>query len=74
MTNMDFKEKYTLKQNFFGSIIDLINAETDKEFREVFTSIKLQLFKLRTVCTSSEIEELKRVLIEAHDEVVANGV
>lgn len=70
---MDFKEKYTLKQNFFGSIIDLINAETDKEFREVFTSIKLQLFRLRTVCTPSEIEELKRALIEAHDEVVAKG-
>lgn len=68
---MNFKEKYTLKQNFFGSIIDLINAESDKEFREVFTSIELQLFKLRTVCTPSEIEELKRVLTEARDEVVA---
>lgn len=71
---MDFKEKYTLKQNFFGSIIDLINAESDKEFREVFTSIELQLFRLRTVCTPSEIEELKRTLIEAHDEVLAKGV
>lgn len=71
---MDFKEKYTLKQNFFGSIIDLINAETNQELRAIFTSIELQLFKLKTVCTPSEIEELKRVLIEAHDEVVANGV
>ena len=32
---MDFKEKYTLKQNFYNALIDLGNVKTDKELELV---------------------------------------
>ena len=59
---MDFKEKYTLKQNFYNALIDLGNVKTDKELELVFDNITEALTALKDVCNPREMRNLNETL------------
>lgn len=59
---MGFKEKYTLKQNFYNALIDLGNVKTDKELELVFDDITEALTSLKEVCSPREMSNFNETL------------
>ena len=59
---MDFKEKYTLKQNFYNALIDLGNVKTDRDIEMVFDNITEALTALKDVCNPIEMRNLNETL------------
>lgn len=59
---MNFKEKYTLKQNFYNALIDLGNVKTDKDLELVFDDITEALKALEKVCSPREMSNFNETL------------
>lgn len=68
---MDFKEKYTLKQNFYNATIDIIEAETNEEFETAMNDAMIALDELRKVCSKREMIEFYRTLKQMEIELTA---
>ena len=68
---MDFKEKYTLKQNFYDAIIDIIESRNDREFEIALDDAMIAMDDLRKVCSKREMGEFYRTLNQTEIELTA---
>ncbi len=68
---MDFKEKYTLKQNFYNAIIDIIESRTSREFEIALDDAMIAMDDLRKVCSKREMGEFYRTLNQTEIELTA---
>ena len=71
---MEIKEKYTLKQNFYNALIDMKKVETSKELESVYKNICDALLDLKKVCSKREMDEYFKELQLITIDLLAEGV